>query len=173
MCPGGFLLLLDGEGFQGIKILVALEFQLGQSFGPRRRLSSSCPFLNANVGTIDAMAPPDIADETLHPGRATRRFDVFAEYTRLERLDKGYPEERRRGMESGWPTSWPLGSSVRNPVCRRPLARTGPVLNRSSARSVATWRPGCRPHSRLWPAFRSRMLCAERLIDMREGIRSH
>jgi hypothetical protein len=43
------------------------------------------------------MAPSDTADETLHPDKAIRRFDVFAEYTRLERLDKDYPEEDARG----------------------------------------------------------------------------
>lgn len=43
------------------------------------------------------MAPSDIADETLHPDRAIRPFDVFAEYTRLERLDKDYPEHEAKG----------------------------------------------------------------------------
>jgi hypothetical protein len=33
----------------------------------------------------------------LHPSKAIRRLDVFAEYTRLERLDKGYPDDAARG----------------------------------------------------------------------------
>ena len=33
----------------------------------------------------------------LHPAKAIRRFDVFAEYTRLDRLDKGYPADRAKG----------------------------------------------------------------------------
>lgn len=32
-----------------------------------------------------------------HPDQAIRRFDVFAEYTRLERLAKGYPEDEAKG----------------------------------------------------------------------------
>lgn len=32
-----------------------------------------------------------------HPRQAIRRFDVFAEYTRQERLDKGYPEDEAKG----------------------------------------------------------------------------
>lgn len=33
----------------------------------------------------------------IQPQKAIRRFDVFAEYTRLERLDKGYPDDEARG----------------------------------------------------------------------------
>jgi hypothetical protein len=33
----------------------------------------------------------------LHPAKAIRRFEVFAEYTRLERLDKDYPEDEAKG----------------------------------------------------------------------------
>lgn len=40
------------------------------------------------------MAPPD---DALHPDKAIRRFDVFAEYTRLERLDKGYHADEAKG----------------------------------------------------------------------------
>ncbi len=36
-------------------------------------------------------------DDSLHPDKAIRRFDVFAEYTRLERLDKDYPEDEAKG----------------------------------------------------------------------------
>ena len=43
------------------------------------------------------MASSDTADETLHPDKAIRRFDVFAEYTRLERLDKDSPEDEAKG----------------------------------------------------------------------------
>lgn len=32
-----------------------------------------------------------------HPDQAIRRFDVFAEYTRLERLAKGHPEDEAKG----------------------------------------------------------------------------
>ena len=31
------------------------------------------------------------------PNMAIRRFDVFAEYTRQERLDKGFPEDEAKG----------------------------------------------------------------------------
>jgi hypothetical protein len=33
----------------------------------------------------------------LHPRQAIRRFDVFAEYTRQERREKGYPEDQAKG----------------------------------------------------------------------------
>jgi hypothetical protein len=33
----------------------------------------------------------------LHPRQAIRRFDVFAEYTRQERQEKGYPEDDAKG----------------------------------------------------------------------------
>lgn len=32
-----------------------------------------------------------------HPDKAIRRFDVFAEYSRLERLDKGDPADQAKG----------------------------------------------------------------------------
>jgi hypothetical protein len=32
-----------------------------------------------------------------NPSKAIRRFDVFAEYTRQERLDKGYAEDEAKG----------------------------------------------------------------------------
>jgi hypothetical protein len=36
-------------------------------------------------------------DGALAPRRAIRRFDVFAEYSRQERLDKGYAEDEAKG----------------------------------------------------------------------------
>jgi hypothetical protein len=33
----------------------------------------------------------------IHPQQAIRRFDVFAEYTRQERQEKGYPEDEAKG----------------------------------------------------------------------------
>jgi hypothetical protein len=35
--------------------------------------------------------------EALHPTRAIRRFDVFAEYNRQERLEKGDPQDVAKG----------------------------------------------------------------------------
>ncbi len=35
--------------------------------------------------------------DDIHPDKAIRRFDVFAEYTRLERLDKDYPADEAKG----------------------------------------------------------------------------
>ena len=35
--------------------------------------------------------------DDLHPDQAIRRFDVFAEYSRLDRLAKGYPEDEAKG----------------------------------------------------------------------------
>lgn len=35
--------------------------------------------------------------EVAHPDQAIRRFDVFAEYSRLDRLAKGYPEDEAKG----------------------------------------------------------------------------
>lgn len=32
-----------------------------------------------------------------HPDQAIRRFDVFAEYSRLDRLAKGYPDDEAKG----------------------------------------------------------------------------
>ena len=40
------------------------------------------------------MAP---AKDSLHPDKPIRRFDVFAEYTRLERLDKGDAKDVAKG----------------------------------------------------------------------------
>ena len=37
------------------------------------------------------------SDSNLHPAKAIRRFDVFAEYTRLERRDQDYPDDAARG----------------------------------------------------------------------------
>jgi hypothetical protein len=38
------------------------------------------------------------ADKTdLHPDKPIRRFDVFAEYSRLDRLDKGYRADEAKG----------------------------------------------------------------------------
>jgi len=40
-----------------------------------------------------------MTDETeeLHPAKAIRRFDIFAEYTRQERVEKGDPEDVAKG----------------------------------------------------------------------------
>jgi hypothetical protein len=35
--------------------------------------------------------------EATHPRQPIRRFDVFAEYTRQERLKKGYPQDEAKG----------------------------------------------------------------------------
>jgi hypothetical protein len=35
--------------------------------------------------------------DQVHPDKAIRRFDVFAEYSRLDRLDKGYAEDEAKG----------------------------------------------------------------------------
>lgn len=35
--------------------------------------------------------------DEVHPDQAIRRFDVFAEYSRLDRLAKGYPEDEAKG----------------------------------------------------------------------------
>jgi hypothetical protein len=36
-------------------------------------------------------------EDSIHPDKPIRRFDVFAEYTRLERLDKDYPQDEAKG----------------------------------------------------------------------------
>jgi hypothetical protein len=41
------------------------------------------------------MANAETSD--IHPQQAIRRFDVFAEYTRQERQEKGYPEDEAKG----------------------------------------------------------------------------
>jgi hypothetical protein len=43
------------------------------------------------------MTKSDGDTKELHPAKAIRRFDVFAEYTRLERLDKDYPADEAKG----------------------------------------------------------------------------
>jgi hypothetical protein len=43
------------------------------------------------------MTKADKQVEPLHPDKAIRRFDVFAEYSRQERLDKGYPKDEAKG----------------------------------------------------------------------------
>jgi hypothetical protein len=46
--------------------------------------------------SIDMTASQDHVDGVL-PQRAIRRFDVFAEFSRQERLDKGYAEDEAKG----------------------------------------------------------------------------
>jgi hypothetical protein len=43
------------------------------------------------------MAAEHDATATAAPRQAIRRFDVFAEYSRQERLEKGYPEDQAKG----------------------------------------------------------------------------
>ena len=43
------------------------------------------------------MAEPEDQDSPVAPRSAIRRFDVFAEYSRQERLEKGYSEAEARG----------------------------------------------------------------------------
>jgi hypothetical protein len=43
------------------------------------------------------MSASDTGESIPLPDKAIRRFDVFAEYTRLERLDKGYSRDRAKG----------------------------------------------------------------------------
>ena len=43
------------------------------------------------------MSPTEKAESNLHPAKAIRRFDVFAEYTRLERRAKGYKAAESKG----------------------------------------------------------------------------
>ena len=43
------------------------------------------------------MPTSDSGNDAPDPLHAIRRFDVFAEYTRQERLDKGYPEDQAKG----------------------------------------------------------------------------
>jgi hypothetical protein len=43
------------------------------------------------------MAKSDEKQGDLAPDKPIRRFDVFAEYTRLERLDKDYPQDEAKG----------------------------------------------------------------------------
>jgi hypothetical protein len=41
--------------------------------------------------------PTSDSPDSPQPRKAIRRFDVFAEYSRLERLDKGYAEDESKG----------------------------------------------------------------------------
>jgi hypothetical protein len=43
------------------------------------------------------MPQADTASNDLSPNQPIRRFDVFAEYTRQERREKGYPEDAAKG----------------------------------------------------------------------------
>lgn len=43
------------------------------------------------------MPDPDNEPDQPYPHKPIRRFDVFAEYTRLERLGKDYPEDESKG----------------------------------------------------------------------------
>jgi len=43
------------------------------------------------------MPPSDASSQGASPRKAIRRFDVFAEYTRQERREKGYPENEAKG----------------------------------------------------------------------------
>jgi hypothetical protein len=43
------------------------------------------------------VAPDNQPDDALLPDKPIRRFDVFAEYTRLERLDKGMAQDEAKG----------------------------------------------------------------------------
>ena len=39
----------------------------------------------------------NVETRNIHPQQVIRRFDVFAEYTRQERREKGYPEDEAKG----------------------------------------------------------------------------
>jgi hypothetical protein len=43
------------------------------------------------------MPQADAASTDASPNKPIRRFDVFAEYTRQERREKGYPEDEAKG----------------------------------------------------------------------------
>src|SRR5918998_6956915 len=43
------------------------------------------------------MPQADAASNDASPNQLIRRFDVFAEYTRQERREKGYPEDEAKG----------------------------------------------------------------------------
>ena len=43
------------------------------------------------------MPQPDAASSDPSPHQPIRRFDVFAEYTRQERREKGFPEDQAKG----------------------------------------------------------------------------
>ena len=43
------------------------------------------------------MPQADAASPDASPNKPIRRFDVFAEYTRQERREKGYPEDQAKG----------------------------------------------------------------------------
>ena len=43
------------------------------------------------------MTPDDATLRDTSPTKAIRRFDVFAEYTRQERREKGFPEDEAKG----------------------------------------------------------------------------
>jgi hypothetical protein len=43
------------------------------------------------------MPKADAASSNLPPNQPIRRFDVFAEYTRQERREKGYPKDEAKG----------------------------------------------------------------------------
>jgi hypothetical protein len=52
--------------------------------------------LNEN-GQETTMPQADAASTDASPNKPIRRFDVFAEYTRQERREKGYPEDEAKG----------------------------------------------------------------------------
>src|SRR5215207_1847223 len=48
-------------------------------------------------GKETAMPRADAASDDPSPNQPIRRFDVFAEYTRQERREKGFPEDEAKG----------------------------------------------------------------------------
>ena len=84
------------------------------------------------------MPHADAASKEPSPHQPIRRFDVFAEYTRQERHEKGFPEDQAKGYGI-WLAKVvvPPAGSARNPpqTARNPARRMRMERSRRSARS--------------------------------------
>jgi hypothetical protein len=85
------------------------------------------------------MPPSDSRHDAPAPLRAIRRFDVFAEYTRQERLDKGDPEDQAKGY----------GIWLAKVVAARRFGKSAPDRERPRDE------PGARGERATQPKFRS------------------
>ena len=76
----------------------------------------------------------------LHPQQAIRRFDVFAEYTRQERQEKGYPlRPLITTSSSGW------GRRSTTPCLSRRSPQPGTRARRTSPSGTRFARAGSQP----------------------------
>jgi hypothetical protein len=90
-----------------------------------------------------ALPRADAASKEASPHQPIRRFDVFAEYTRQERHEKGFPEDQAKGYGIWLAKVVALVALVRHPPLRAPSRRRSGTEPRRSPNS-ARWGTSCK-----------------------------